>query len=280
MDCAERLMDRALPRPIDLSPEILRAARFALMVAGAAAMAWTLWRIYNDPWGGDAYAYWLAWRNDDMYGELGGAHAYLYSPVFAQVIYPLTLLPWVAFYVLWVGLSAAAVVLFLGPVWGGLAFALFYPAWQDAWVGNIHNLMALAIVVGFRYPAAWSFLLLTKVTPGVGLIWFAVRREWRSLGIALGVTVGIVSVSALIAPNLWVEWIALLASSEPDPSAKFDVPLTIRLPLAAALVAIGAWKGWRWLVPLAVLVSLPAIWVSSLALLLAIPRLAAHLRHR
>ena len=46
--------------------------------------------------------------------------------------------------------------------------------------------MALAIVWGFRHPWTWSFVLLTKVTPAVGLLWFVVRREWRNLGIALG----------------------------------------------------------------------------------------------
>ena len=44
----------------------------------------------------------------------------------------------------------------------------------------------VAIVLGFRWPFTWAFVLLTKVTPGVGLLWFAVRREWRSLAIALG----------------------------------------------------------------------------------------------
>ena len=35
---------------------------------------------------------------------------------------------------------------------------------------------------------SWAFVLLTKVTPGIGLLWFAIRRRWRDLAIALGVT--------------------------------------------------------------------------------------------
>ncbi len=46
--------------------------------------------------------------------------------------------------------------------------------------------MAAAIALGFRYPATWAFVLLAKVTPGIGLLWFLVRREWRNLAIALG----------------------------------------------------------------------------------------------
>ena len=76
---------------------------------------------------------------------------------------------------IWLGWRSALLVLAFPPV----ALELYH--------GNIHLLMAAAIVLGFRYPIGWSFLLLTKVTPGVGLVWFAVRREWRPLIIALGV---------------------------------------------------------------------------------------------
>ena len=53
-------------------------------------------------------------------------------------------------------------------------------------------------MLGFRYPWTWGFVLLTKVTPGIGLLWFAVRREWRALAIALGVTGVIVAVSLVL----------------------------------------------------------------------------------
>ena len=47
-------------------------------------------------------------------------------------------------------------------------------------VGNIHLLLGAVIVAGFRWPWLWALPLLTKVTPGVGLLWFALRREWRT----------------------------------------------------------------------------------------------------
>ena len=67
--------------------------------------------------------------------------------------------------------------------------------------GNIHLLLAAAIVAEFRWPAAWSFVLLTKVTPGIGLLWFAVRREWRPLMIALGATAAIAGLTFIIVPG-------------------------------------------------------------------------------
>ena len=73
--------------------------------------------------------------------------------------------------------------------------------------GNVSLLLAVAIVVGFRWPAAWALVLLTKLTPGIGLLWFAVRREWRSLAIALGATAAIVAVSFVILPDQWRDWV-------------------------------------------------------------------------
>ena len=76
--------------------------------------------------------------------------------------------------------------------------------------GNISLLLAGAMVIGFRYPAAWAFVILTKVTPGIGLLWFVVRREWRQLGIALGATAAIVAVSFVVMPGAWIEWMQVL----------------------------------------------------------------------
>ena len=67
--------------------------------------------------------------------------------------------------------------------------------------GNIHLLLAAAIVLGFRWPWTWAIVLLTKITPGIGLLWFVVRREWRDLAIALGATAAIVAVSFLVWPE-------------------------------------------------------------------------------
>ena len=59
-------------------------------------------------------------------------------------------------------------------------------------------------------PALWAFPLLTKVTPGVGLVWFAVRREWRTLAAVLAITAVAVGASVAIAPVAWSEWLSFL----------------------------------------------------------------------
>ena len=136
--------------------------------------------------------------------------------------------------VIWLGWRSALLVLAFPPV----ALELYH--------GNVQLLMAAAIALGFRYPVAWSFLLLTKVTPGIGLVWFAVRREWRPLGIALGFTGALVLGSLLVDPQLWVDWLneSILKTAGGAPLGPFSIaiPLAIRLPLAALLVA---WAGER-----------------------------------
>ncbi len=113
---------------------------------------------------------------------------------------------------------------------------LFPPAILELINGNIHLLLAAAIALGFRYPWTWSFVLLTKITPGIGLVWFGVRREWRQLGIALGATAAIAAVSFAIAPWMWQEWIDLLVAEAGKPAAPkaIPIPLTLRLPIALA----------------------------------------------
>jgi hypothetical protein len=137
--------------------------------------------------------------------------------------------------------------------------------------GNIHLLLAAAIVLGMRYPAAWSFVLLTKVTPGIGLLWFAARREWRSLLIAFGATGLIVVATFALLPSQWLGWLEMLRDSAgtPPPWPALPIPLWLRLPLAALLVLWGARRDARWIVPVAAAISLPALWPGGFAILAA-----------
>lgn len=127
--------------------------------------------------------------------------------------------------------------------------------------------MAAAIVLGFRYPGTWAFLILTRMTPGVGVLWFAFRREWRSLAIALGVTALIVLVSYLTVPDLWPQWIASLRTSVGQSGVEMYGPLWLRLPVALAVLWYAARTDRRWLVPVVCLIAMPNIWALSWALL-------------
>ena len=231
------------------------------------------------PWADsvDAYAYWTT-RSGDFYAaaSTGQIGAYLYSPAFAQALAPLTWLPVAVFTALWTALNCAALWWLLGRM--ALPSLLFLPIPFEIISGNVHLLYAVAIVAGFRYPVSWALMLLTKVTPGVGVLWFLVRREWRAFVLAIGVTAVIAAVSFLLDRTAWESWLRLLqADLSGAGQASFQtvgwylpVPLLPRLIGAAALVAFAAWSDRRWLVPVAVALALPVLWLNGLAVLAAV----------
>ena len=223
--------------------------------------------------GFDAFAYWSIDLADPYRAPVGGLAAFNYSPPIALLFAPAGLLPWHAFLTLWLGVLIATVIWLPSPRRRVVWLLAFPPVALELYHGNVHLLMAAAIALGFRYPAAWSFVLLTKVTPGIGLIWFAVRREWRSLALALGATLVAVVVSVALDPSLWTKWLGLLASTgDGGTVVQFQVaiPLWLRLPAAFALVAWGARTDRRWTVPIAATLALPILWVSGFAICAAL----------
>ena len=195
--------------------------------------------------------------------------AYPYSPAFAQLVYPLDLLPWPAFVAAWTAILLLAVYALTGPEL--LLLGLVVGAMEIAG-GNVSLLLALAIVVGFRWPWTWALVLLTKITPGVALLWFALRREWRQLAIALGATAAVALVSFLLLPDQWRAWVELLASNTGKGGtwAAVPVPLLARGPIGVALIVWGAPRNQRWVVPVGAMLALPALWYGSLSMLLAV----------
>jgi hypothetical protein len=218
----------------------------------------------------EAWCYWIPsildpYRQSDWTSPV----AYVYSPAFLEVIAPLRALSWTAFAAVWSGLLLLAVMYLSGPrlLWLGVLVAA-----TEVYGGNISLFLAVAIVLGFRWPATWALVILTKVTPGVGLLWFAVRREWRNLGIALAATAAVAGGSALTMPLAWQQWVhVLMANAGRDGTwAAVPIALWIRLPLAIALVVWGARTDRRWTVPVASMLALPALWFGSLTMLLAV----------
>jgi hypothetical protein len=220
--------------------------------------------------GVDAYTYWTV-DPTTPYGASapGTAQAYFYSPAFAQLTAPIHLLPWNVFIAAWTVLLTVALLWQTGR-WMAIAL-LLVPVFIDLTVGNIHLLLGAAILVGFRWPWAWAFVLLTKITPGVGLLWFAFRREWRSLAIALGATAAIAAVSFLVRPDLWRSWFELLvaATRAPDWVLIVPIPVWFRLPVSVVILAWGARTDRRWTVPLASCLALPVLWVNGFAMLVS-----------
>jgi hypothetical protein len=139
--------------------------------------------------------------------------------------------------------------------------------------------MAAALVLAFRWSGAWSFLLLTKVTPGVGLAWFAARREWRYLLGAAAITGAVLLASFIISPHAWLEWPQQLASNAARDDVFLEVPpLWMRLILATAIAAVGGLMSARWTVALAAVIAQPVFWFTGFAMFIAWLGLLRHRR--
>lgn len=235
--------------------------------------------LLGDPamWGVDARSYrFLDPVHPYVMGVWGSVNAYQYSPAFAQALLPGQLVPWEVFVMAWTVLGAAALVWLTG--WLSVPLALAPMVTREVWYGNVHLPLAVALVAGFRRPWTWAFILLTKVTPGVCLLWFVARRDWRSLGIALGATAAAAGVSFVLAPWMWSEWIALLGDlagrSAPTATALPLGPLWLRVVVAGAIALIAGYAGLRWPLAVALVVSMPSVWFAALAILVALVPLA------
>jgi hypothetical protein len=262
---AEAMADRTGPAQRQLTWR--RAARDGAILAGGI---WILAKAfgYIGPFT-DAHAYWVT-DLDALYAvPVGDVDSFPYSPVLAQIIAPFTVLPWPFFAAAWAAFLFGVLV-WLSGRWLPLAIVA-PPVAFELYAGNLHILIGAAIVLGWRHPAAWAYVLLAKVTPGIGLLWFLVRREWKHVFIALGATAAIAAVSFVFGPNLWFEWgDYLTTSSHPTQPTALPIPLALRILPAAALVVWGARTNRAWTVPVAAMFALPVLWMGSATMLLAL----------
>ena len=145
---------------------------------------------------------------------------------------------------------------------------------SDIALGNIHLLLGAVAVFGLRWPALWSVALLSKVTPGIGLVWFVARREWRNLAIALGATALVAALSFAYRPADWTDWIDFLIANRDHqfPLWTIPVPLAVRLVMSAALLWWGGRTDRAWVVPIAVGWAIPVpYWTMLAVMVFALP---------
>ena len=208
----------------------------------------------------DAALFWNAGHRASYYGEVWSLTAgFIYPPPLAQVV---GLLPWPVFIVPWM-------LLIFGSLWyatrwlSGPIVLVGIVAWivsgvegplasifVFAAVGNPQTVIAAAIVLGFRHPSAWAFVILTKIGPGIGVLWFAFRREWRKFGTAIGATAAIALVSFAVAPGSWIDFIRFAAANyaTPSPVPIVPIPLYVRIPIALVVLIWAARTNRPWAV--------------------------------
>ncbi len=242
--------------------------------AGSVVFAFFgLWYASQIGWGYDSHAYWSAVQDmDHLYGAPAlSRDAYLYSPAFAQAIWPLGRLPWPAFWVVWSCLLLASFVWLLRPLparWFAPAVVAVLP---EVVTGNIYALMAAAVVLGTSRGISWSFIALTKITPvAVGFAWFVGQRSWRALAEAVVTTAALTGVSYAAMPQQWRAWVEFLTSRSGASPSALGLVLMV---MAVAVATFGGLTRRSWVLPVAVILASPTFGVNTLTLLAALPRL-------
>lgn len=260
-------------------PRIARGAAIVLLVTFAICCAVAALLQHPREFGWDSHPYWLT-RHGVMYRSGPMApDAYLYSPAFAELIRPWTYLSWPAFAVSWSVALGLVLAWLLAPLrWW--AIPLWVAGLPEIVAGNVFIPLAVVAAVGLQRRAVWAFAALTKVTVCLGPVWFAVRREWRELGVSVGVTCIVALLSWAAEPQAWAEWIRFLEShagrSTQTLGAVMVPPLAYRLPVAVLLVAWAAHTGRRWALPLGMVLASPVLWLGTLTMLSALPRIHDH----
>ena len=243
-------------------------SRAGFVLGAALGLAFIAsWTLLLD--GGNAYdlhAYWVVnpvapYAHQGLVGD-----AFQYTPAAAWVGVVIHLLPFGLVAVLWRLSQLGVILAAAGPF--SVLVLLTVPVASELNLGNINIFLGAAVVVGFQSPAAWALILLTKPTAGIALLWFVARRDWRSLRIAIGVTLILSAISFVLTPQAWFDYFAYMLS-RPAPSVQGWPVLWVRLPFAALVAILGGLRGWRWTALVAAWLALPVWWDVSPSMLVA-----------
>jgi hypothetical protein len=256
------------------------------------------WLSFSPPWQNDAYHILEAWRTGPLYPAhwLEPSNAYVYAPIFRQVLVPLIHIRWNLFYEIWNAIQLCLLVWMVGPALAVVALYFPWPAndagsavYASIHSGNPELLTAAVIVIALtRFPVAWTLVLLSKTTAGVGILYYALKRQWRTLALVVGVTAGISAISFVLKPAWTFDWIGLLLDAAQRTTTStalgrevyLPVPMPVRSLVGVGVVVLAARTNRLWLVPLGCFLALPDIHLGGFAVLAAVPAVWLRTRHR
>lgn len=225
-----------------------------LAAVGASILAVIVAFYWMTP--GDNLAYWIAGHRlvtgQPIYAAAELAFepfAYHYPPPLAQVLAPITLvLPALAFCVIYRALMLLALWDLAGrSMLKMLALLAFVPMAVALRIENVEIFMALAIVLGLRrWPWLFSIGALIKVSPGLGIVYLAVRRRWRDVAVSVVVGAAITGISLTLAPDLWRTWLdAINGRADMVGNSLIPVPYSVRAAAGLVLAVVAGVLGRR-----------------------------------
>ncbi len=231
---------------------------------------------YGGAGGGDVFAYWTAARHfldgQPLYAVgVGGPAAFLYPPLFVQVIAPLGLLPFPIAVWTWRAMELLCLRVAVGS-WRNAGLAMFYlPVIAELDAGNVHLAIAAVVALAMRGHAAWLGPGAVLKFASLAAIPVGLRADTRGTmtGLALGILA--VALSVVLAAQLWRDYVAFMVAIPDQDYSWYDlgrsIPILPRLIVAGA-VGIGAMR-WRRLAGLAATLALPVLWFHGLAVMVA-----------
>lgn len=293
------------------SPRFRIVVAATLLLVAVGLLATLLVRQAGDPEGqyGIDFVYWHLAAHDVAAGRspyparyleapvIATDFGYKYPPLFAQMLSPLSGLPFfaaatvwaavqttLAFLAIWIAAISGGAKRGLEPLlWSGVAAALYLPLWDSIWKGNVSAVQAfqLALILGAGVigGVALASAILLKTTP-LALAPAAAAQGGRLLRgtVAGGVVIFVVSFSW--SPDAWLDFVRIQVNLFVGPSesptnihpsslaalAFPDVPILAGVTRAITLVlggtailaaAILARQGGRW--PASVLLGVVAM---------------------
>ena len=233
--------------------------------------------------GGDEHAYWLAARRliegQPLYDPtvtITTPYAYLYAPPLAQAMVPFALvLPAWLFDAVWTIAMLVALWWLAGrDVIRSLALVAFPPVAVEFWFRNVHLFLAVLLVLGLRQWPGWHAVgAAIKISPGLAIVYDALRGRWRAAAIGAGVGLGLLVVSVALSPEAWDQYLGFVRAIDLGQQTSFvPIPFLVRAAAAVVLVLVASRLVARWgdlLLVLAVTLALPSLWFTGLSLLTA-----------
>jgi hypothetical protein len=130
-----------LPEPVFDQATRARLLRDSTWIFGVVSGILALFSVWLQGLGADSHAYWLAWHGPMYTTGPMTQDAFLYSPAFAQALWPAAQLPWQVFSALFsVGLGIALAWL-LAPLGWRWAIPLWLEGLPEITSGNVFILL-------------------------------------------------------------------------------------------------------------------------------------------
>jgi len=252
-----------------------------LSLVGFAMLAWNLTSPiveHGTTGASDARAYWAAGRRllqgTALYADTAGQpFAFLYPPIAAQLVAPLSLLPLPVF--AWgIRVLELLCLRYVVGSWklAGASMIVCLPVVAEIEAGNINLVIAAALAAAIRGDNRWLVPAAVPKFTALAALPFALGRNRRALVLgALGAAT-LCALSVLSAPDLWRSYATFVISQPSVDNQWYNVGRVVSLParlLGAAVCALIAIRRPVFM-PVAVALSAPVLWFNSLSVLVAI----------